>query len=182
MKTKLILMSTLLILSISGCNSSDSVPEVNGATNGGAPVQASAVGLSSSSDAAPSGGATLSERSPAADPVVVANVGDVKEDAGEDPMPVDAPAVKAARHAYATFKGVSDDMVMVVKVESVQWPNSAMGCPVPGTSYLEVITPGYRVILSVGTDQAEYHTNATDNPQVIACESAAPPGGDDSTR
>lgn len=47
----------------------------------------------------------------------------------------------------------------VVRVESVDWPDSALGCPQPSRAYLQVITPGYRIVLTNGDTTLEYHTD-----------------------
>lgn len=41
----------------------------------------------------------------------------------------------------------------------VEWPNSALGCPQPGVEYLQVITPGYRVVLEVGGTTYDYRSD-----------------------
>lgn len=77
-------------------------------------------------------------------------------------FPVDAaaqPAVDAAVAAFAASAGVAAETVRVVAVEPVSWPDSALGCPEPEMSYLQVITPGYRVVLEAGEERATYHTS-----------------------
>jgi hypothetical protein len=66
-------------------------------------------------------------------------------------------------------KGISDDEVRVVSAEAVSWPDRSLGCPMPGTDYLQVITPGYRVVLAAGSEQVEYHTSDGGNPIVVLC-------------
>ncbi len=39
------------------------------------------------------------------------------------------------------------------------WPSSALGCPAPGTFYLQVVTSGWIVLLESGGNSFEYHTD-----------------------
>jgi hypothetical protein len=62
---------------------------------------------------------------------------------------------------------VTVDSITVVSVEAVEWPDASLGCPQPGMSYAQVITPGYRVVLEASGEQYEYHTGGTD---FVLCE------------
>ena len=50
--------------------------------------------------------------------------------------------------------------VEVVQVEHMEWPDSCLGLAKPDEMCLQVITPGYQVILRVGQEEAVYRTNA----------------------
>ena len=65
-------------------------------------------------------------------------------------------AVEAAIEALADKMGVSDDQIELVSVESVQFRDSSLGCPQRGMMYLQVITPGYRVLLSLEGQTYDY--------------------------
>jgi hypothetical protein len=73
------------------------------------------------------------------------------------------PAVQAAIAAFALELEVVPETIRVLAVESKDWPSSALGCPKPGAIYLQVITPGYVVVLKAGAEanfaRATYHTN-----------------------
>jgi hypothetical protein len=58
---------------------------------------------------------------------------------------------EAARHA-----GVPIDSVSVLESEAVTWPDSAFGCSGPQESTLQVLTPGFRVVLRAGDRRLEY--------------------------
>jgi hypothetical protein len=45
--------------------------------------------------------------------------------------------------------GVPQERISVVSVDAIDWPDSSVGCPKPGMSYLTVITPGHKVLLKV---------------------------------
>ena len=76
-------------------------------------------------------------------------------------------AVNLARQQLSTQTGVRADQIQVVSVSSVQWPTSALGCPQPGRMYAQVVTPGYRIILTVAGRTYEYHSDS--GRRVISC-------------
>ena len=67
--------------------------------------------------------------------------------------------VRLASEALASELNVPRERIVVVRFEPHDWPDSSLGCPQPGRTYLQVITPGYRVILSADGREYEYHTN-----------------------
>ncbi|MBI2919016.1 MAG: hypothetical protein HYY01_13635 [Chloroflexi bacterium] len=62
--------------------------------------------------------------------------------------------------------------VSVAKVEPVDWPDTSLGCPQPDMLYAQVITPGYRIVLSVASQTYEYHTDRVS--QVVLCSPTSP--------
>jgi hypothetical protein len=81
---------------------------------------------------------------------------------------------RIARQAGAFLAGrleVDASQVIVNSVEGLEWPSGALGCPQPGQMYIQVITPGYRVVLSVGGDTYEVHTDARLEPAMVLCTS-----------
>lgn len=76
--------------------------------------------------------------------------------------PVEAqaqPLIDKAKEHLAKRKGVSPDQIDVLKVEAVQWRDSSLGNPQPGQMYAQVITPGYRIVLSGQGKEFVYHTD-----------------------
>lgn len=69
--------------------------------------------------------------------------------------------------AIAAQLGVGPDDLQVVSVEPRDWPNSALGCPQPDMVYSEVITPGFAIVVEVGGEQIEFHTDGRD--AVVRC-------------
>lgn len=67
--------------------------------------------------------------------------------------------VQLARQDLATERGVSVEQVMLVSIEPRTWPDTGLGCPRAGELYAQVITPGYRLVLSDGTGRFTYHTD-----------------------
>ncbi|MDT8305469.1 MAG: hypothetical protein RRC07_05995 [Anaerolineae bacterium] len=97
------------------------------------------------------------------------------DDREEEPMEAPAPGgrdpetmlVEQARVALAERLGLEADDVIVSSVEAVTWPDSALGCPAPDMMYLQVLTPGYRIVLEVGGTEYTYHTDRSD--QIVLC-------------
>ncbi|MFQ5340050.1 MAG: hypothetical protein ACE5F6_00735 [Anaerolineae bacterium] len=78
------------------------------------------------------------------------------------------PAVMAAKRDLASRIDVGVEEVGVKDFEVVEWRDSSLGCPEPGRMYLQVITPGYRVVLQTGGQSYEYHTNQGN--RAVLCE------------
>jgi hypothetical protein len=77
------------------------------------------------------------------------------------------PPVKAAIEDLARQRGVDPAKVEIERVEAVEWPDMALGCPEPGRVYAQVITPGYRVALRLDGQTVVYHTDRAS--QVVSC-------------
>ena len=45
-----------------------------------------------------------------------------------------------------------------MSAEAVEWPDASLGNPQPGMVYAQVVTPGYKIILSARGQQYEYHS------------------------
>ena len=54
---------------------------------------------------------------------------------------------------------VDVDLVGLVSAEPVDWPDACMGIQTPGVMCAQVITPGYKVVLSANGLEYEFHTN-----------------------
>ena len=76
-------------------------------------------------------------------------------------------ATQAARQDLAARLEISADEIQVVSIEAVEWPDASLGCPEPGMSYAQVITPGYRIVLEAGGEEYEYHTGTS---SVVLCQ------------
>lgn len=124
-------------------------------------------------------GGDESVRHEAVSPVVV-DLGDLTAQPAEDastPRAIHAPglpnpAAIAANRAAATLAGelaLDVEDVTILRTESVEWPDSSLGCPKSGQNYLMVITPGFRVSLKADGQTYEYHTNR-DGTVVVRCE------------
>jgi len=83
------------------------------------------------------------------------------------------PAVTAAKRDVASRLGVPITEVRVIRVEAVEWPDASLGCPEPGRMYIQVITPGYRVVLEAAGEVFEYHTDR--GSRAVLCKPGAKP-------
>lgn len=72
--------------------------------------------------------------------------------------------IELARRDLAARLGLSTDEIQVIEVQAVTWPDSSMGCPEPGRMYLQVLTPGYRVILEARGQRYAYHAGRMGSP------------------
>lgn len=65
----------------------------------------------------------------------------------------------AAIQFAAAELGVDDESLTVLSVDPVEWRNSCLGVDKPGEMCMEVITPGYRVLLEVDGQEVAVHTD-----------------------
>ena len=78
-------------------------------------------------------------------------------------------AIALAKEDLAERLGVAVEKIAILGAELVEWPNTSLGCPQPGKMYAQVITPGYRIILKVGGEQYEYHSDK-EGRQLVLCQ------------
>jgi len=72
-----------------------------------------------------------------------------------------------ARQDLAARLGVPLTEISVTRVEAVQWRDGSLGCPEPGKVYIQVIIPGYRIVLTARGKEYVYHSDQT--RRVITC-------------
>ena len=77
--------------------------------------------------------------------------------------------MEQAREDLTRRKGIDKGEITVVAVEAVNWPDTSLGCPEPNTMYAQVITPGYRILLSCAQEIHVYHSDRGD--RVVYCQS-----------
>jgi hypothetical protein len=79
----------------------------------------------------------------------------------EEPPAATGPAaiIDGAVQFAAGELRVDSASIQVISVDAVDWNNSCLGAAAPGEMCLEVITPGYRVLLSVDGKEVAVHTN-----------------------
>lgn len=63
--------------------------------------------------------------------------------------------------------------ISLLEIEEVEWSDSSLDCPQPGMSYLQVITPGYRILLEANAQVHEYHSNK--DAYIVYCENRMTP-------
>jgi hypothetical protein len=92
--------------------------------------------------------------------------------AGSTPTPASGILAALTTRAVADLSkelGIPLANIKVASTEAVEWSDGSLGCPEPGTSYVQVITPGYRIVLQVGDMPYEYHAGASADSPVRHC-------------
>ncbi len=82
--------------------------------------------------------------------------------------PEAADVVALARADLAQRLDVEPEAIKVISVEEVTWPDASLGCPQPGRTYAQGVTPGFRVVLESSPGRAVYHTDRA--RALILCE------------
>lgn len=68
-------------------------------------------------------------------------------------------ALAKVKADLASRLGVKENEISLVSVEAVTWNDTSLGCPEKGMMYVQVLTPGYRIILEAGGKQYDYRTD-----------------------
>lgn len=76
------------------------------------------------------------------------------------------------KHDLNQQAGIEPEKIKVLSVESVEWPDGSLGCGKPGTEYLQVVTPGFLIVLEANDQAYTYHTDMSS--QVILCNEKQP--------
>lgn len=75
--------------------------------------------------------------------------------------------VERARAHLAAEMGADADLLLVKRIERMQWGDTSLGCPEPGKGYLPVVTDGLQVTFVL--DKLEYRVNLA-GELVLSCE------------
>jgi hypothetical protein len=73
----------------------------------------------------------------------------------------------------ADLSGLGEDQVTVIRAQRVMWSDASLGCPSGGVSYIQVLTPGYWVVLEA--EGIEYDFRSADDGEFRRCDGGAPP-------
>ncbi len=76
-------------------------------------------------------------------------------------------AVQKAVKSLAARSGISENQIVVISYESVEWPDNCLGVNQPGIMCAMIVTQGYRVILQGNGSRYEYHTNGNGSVVVL---------------
>ena len=76
--------------------------------------------------------------------------------------------VALAKADLAKLLNVSADTIQLQSIDEVEWNNSALGCARPDVAYMQVITPGYKIMLASGGKTYDYRSDM--RRTVILCE------------
>lgn len=82
-------------------------------------------------------------------------------------IPTDAPSGEIPVDLIADMKAdladrlqIPVERISLLEAKAVQWNDSSLGCPEPGQMYLQVITPGYQVLLTAEGQEYDYRAAA----------------------
>ncbi|HEU4780310.1 MAG TPA: hypothetical protein VFS58_10565 [Steroidobacteraceae bacterium] len=90
------------------------------------------------------------------DPVVAQTPAGERVDIASLPRGVRRAVVVDAARRFA----VSENEVVLVNAERVTWSDGAMGCPLPGQMYTQMLVPGFRVSAKTSAGEMLYHTDS----------------------
>ena len=72
--------------------------------------------------------------------------------------------------------GVDPTLVQVVSSQRTDWPDGGLGCPEPGREYIQVVVPGYQVLVSVAGRLLDYRSDLAGHFFVCGPERLRRPG------
>jgi len=107
---------------------------------------------------------------------VLPTQGDTTQVTTSVPTPTDAGLqnlIEKAKEDLAQRLSMSVTQINLVEATEAEWSDSSLGCPQPGMDYLQVITPGYLILLEVNAQTYEYHSNR--DTYFVYCENSGPP-------
>jgi hypothetical protein len=81
--------------------------------------------------------------------------------------------IETAKEDLAQRLSISVTQINVVQAIEVEWSDASLDCPQPGMDYIQVLTPGYRILLEAGGQEYEYHSNR--DTYVVYCQDPIPP-------
>jgi hypothetical protein len=83
------------------------------------------------------------------------------------------PYARRAVELVSEYSGIAPENLTVVSMEEVQWRDSSLGCPKPGSMYMQVITPGTRIIVAGEGQTFSVHGRSLEN--LFVCDRPQPP-------
>lgn len=76
--------------------------------------------------------------------------------------PIAASLVELTRRAAASRLDIPETSLVLASLLAIDWPDSSVGCPKPGGTYEDRLTPGYRIVFHAGSETIIYHTSIRD--------------------
>jgi hypothetical protein len=80
--------------------------------------------------------------------------------------------IKQVKEDLAQRLTIDPGQIELVEVSSVTWPDGSLGCGKPGIEYLQVLIPGYKILLTADGQIYTYHTDTAN--QIILCVEKLP--------
>ncbi len=90
---------------------------------------------------------------------------------------VPAKILAMASTDLARRTGLDPATFTVVRAEQAMWPDGSLGCPVPGQMYVQVVTPGYWIVLQANGKTYDYRATQTGAIQLCEGLHPQPPSG-----
>lgn len=85
-------------------------------------------------------------------------------------------ATERAIQVLAAGLGLDAEDIALGEIESVDWADTSLGCPLPGMAYAEVITAGYRVTLTASGVEYAVHLDTLGTAIVCSPDGNPLPG------
>ena len=63
---------------------------------------------------------------------------------------------------------IEEILLTTIAIELANWSNASLGCPKPGYSYAQVVTPGYRITFDLNGVLYKIHSNL-EGTYVVKC-------------
>lgn len=146
-----------LLLTLTACGAA--TPAGNDSTGAASPSAAASAAPASSAAAQPS-------MAPSESATSIGTIGGGDMAGGDD---VERQALAALQSQF----NVNTASLTLQNKEQVEWSDGSLGCPAPDMMYAQVITPGYKLTYSDGSQSYELHTNESGS-QVVWCENGKP--------
>lgn len=77
-------------------------------------------------------------------------------------------ATKVLQKFFVDNKEAKANDVKLKSIESKEWPDASLGCSKAGAVAIQVITPGYKVILTNNGKDISFNTNMSD--KIVSCD------------
>lgn len=77
----------------------------------------------------------------------------------EEESQVEKSLIKEAQTDLAARLGVSEDKIKFFSAERVDWSDGCLGISRPDVACIQVITPGFKILLQLNSQTYEYHTS-----------------------
>jgi hypothetical protein len=81
--------------------------------------------------------------------------------------------IEMAKNDLAQRLSIPVGEISLVEAKPVVWSDSSLGCPQEGIMYLQVLTPGFLILLEHDGVTVEYH--ASRGNSLVTCENPSPP-------
>lgn len=92
--------------------------------------------------------------------------------AGNGNLSAQGQVVLQAIAQVAAQTGIQPNKLSLQRAEETEWPDGSLGCPSPGAAYIQVVTPGYKVVLTDGIRTYDIH--ASRQGKVVWCDNGTP--------